>query len=70
MSIEVPWPMFRHDPQHTGRSKYRGAQKDVLKWKFQAEGMILSSPAVGSDGTVYASASYYLYAVNPDGTLK
>jgi outer membrane protein assembly factor BamB len=34
-------------------------------------GAVYSSPAVGSDGTVYVgSQDYYLYAINPGGTLK
>jgi fibronectin type 3 domain-containing protein len=36
-----------------------------LKWKFGAEGHIDSSPAIGSDGTIYfGSNDNYLYAIN------
>ena len=28
-----------------------------------------SSPAIGSDGTIYIGSNY-IYALNPDGTLK
>ena len=55
----------------------------TLKWKFDAgesvesEGYpgswkgILSTPAIAKDGTVYfTSMSNYLFALNPDGTLK
>jgi len=32
---------------------------------------VLSSPAIGSDGIIYVgSGDGYLYAINPDGTLK
>jgi M6 family metalloprotease-like protein len=42
-----------------------------LKWKFKTEGVVESSPAVASDGTIYVgSADTYLYAVKPDGSLK
>jgi len=55
----------------------------TLKWKFDAgepweseaypgnwKG-ILSTPAIASDGTIYfTSMSDYLFALNPDGTLK
>ncbi|MBU1651627.1 M6 family metalloprotease domain-containing protein, partial [bacterium] len=42
-----------------------------LKWKFKTDGMVESSPALGSDGTIYVgSQDGYLYAVNPDGTQK
>ncbi len=50
-----------------------------LKWIFQTDGEIYSPPAIGDDGTIY-TISYdkeyegkydkYLYAINPDGTLK
>jgi len=66
-----PWPMFRHDLQHTGQSPYLGAPINTLKWKFKTDGWVDSSPAIGSDGTIYVgSRDCYLYAINPDGTLK
>jgi len=44
------------------------------RWVFPAEGSvgsIISSPAIGQDGTIYAgSADNKVYAVNPDGTQK
>lgn len=43
----------------------------TLKWKFKTNRAIFSSPAIGSDGTIYiGSFDSYLYAINPDGTLK
>ncbi len=43
----------------------------TLTWRFQTGGEVLSSPAVGADGTVYVgSEDGYLYALNADGTLK
>jgi hypothetical protein len=54
------WPMFGHDPQHTGRSKYKGAQRAVTKWQFKTGDAVWSSPAIG---TVYVgSHDTYLYA--------
>ena len=42
-----------------------------LKWKFRTSGKVFSSPAIGSDGTIYVgSDDGYLYAINPDGSLK
>jgi len=30
------WPMYMHDPQHSGRSEYRGPVTDIeVKWKIQ-----------------------------------
>ncbi|RKX52736.1 MAG: hypothetical protein DRP50_06945 [Thermotoga sp.] len=35
-----PWPMYRCNPQHTGRSMYSGPQNPTLKWKVKVEGGI------------------------------
>jgi outer membrane protein assembly factor BamB len=44
----------------------------TLKWKFKTGNYVYSSPAIGTDGTVYVGGSYdhYLYAINSNGTLK
>ncbi len=43
----------------------------TLKWSYTTGGPIISSPAIGADGTIYVgSEDYRLYAVNPNGTLK
>jgi outer membrane protein assembly factor BamB len=40
-------------------------------WQYPSGDEVTSSPAVGSDGTIYfGSQDGYLYAINPDGTLK
>jgi outer membrane protein assembly factor BamB len=50
--------------------------KDTLRiWRYQikegAPTSNYSSPAIGPDGTIYVgSQDFYLYAVNPDSTLK
>ncbi|KPK87434.1 pyrrolo-quinoline quinone, partial [bacterium SM23_31] len=41
------------------------------KWEFQADHDVYSSPAIGSDGTVYVGAiDCKLYALNSNGTKK
>ena len=41
------------------------------KWAFTAGGRLVSSPAIGVDGTIYVgSYDGNLYAVNPDGTQR
>ena len=68
---DTPWPMFRHDMQHTGRSPYLSIQKPVLKWTFQTQGAIASSPAIGKDGTIYfGSGDKKLYAITRSGKQK
>ena len=47
------------------------AQDGTLKWRYETGASISSSPAIGTDGTIYVgSCDYYLYAINPDGTLR
>ncbi len=65
-----PWPMFRHDLKHTGRSSYTGSAKNYLQWVYPV-GSSTSTPAIGTDSTIYVgSHDSNLYAINPDGTLK
>jgi len=74
-----PWPMFRHDSSHTAVSHYTGPSVPAIKWSYLAgdqnglassyTGMI-SSPAVGSDGTVYIGAfDNNVYAFASSGAL-
>ena len=65
------WWMFHHDLQHTGRSPFTGPALPVQQWAFLTGDSIESSPAIGSDGTIYVgSEDDHLYALNPDGTLQ
>ena len=46
----APWPMFRHDAQHTGFSwSYAGPSAPSLKWSYFAGDQLESSPTVGGD---------------------
>lgn len=65
-----PWPMFRHDLRHTGVSECHDPAAAGTPWRFYIGGSLLSSCAIGSDGTMYLGGGTYLYAVNPNGTLK
>ena len=67
----TPWPMFRHDLQHTGRSPYLGPSTPAVKWIYEFDISERSAPAIGADGTIYVGAhDHNLYAMNTDGTLK
>ena len=64
------WPMFHYSRQHTGQCPYSTENNNgTLKWKYPTGDCVDSSPAIGSDGTIYVGSNG-LYALNPDGTLK
>ena len=75
---DSPWPMFRHDLKHTGRTCYTGPSTPTLAWTYQCDDGVVSSPTIGTDGTIYFGAGWFFqgsldphfYALNPDGTLK
>ena len=75
---ESPWPMFRHDLKHSGYTPYTGPATPTLAWTFPVNDGIVSSPTIGTDGTIYFGAGWHFlstddhdfYALYPDGTLK
>jgi len=76
---ESVWPVFRHDLRHTGQSSVdTSANPGTLKWILGTADQpqpsaaigVSSSPAIGSDGTIYVGADDSLLAVNADGTIK
>jgi outer membrane protein assembly factor BamB len=65
-----PWPMYLHDPQHTGRSPYRGPQEGKVDWVFETGQEVYSSPAIGANGTIYfGSKDGFLYAISSSGGM-
>jgi outer membrane protein assembly factor BamB len=43
----------------------------TLAWKFKTDGAVISSPAIGPDGSIIVgSTDSYIYSINPDGTRK
>jgi outer membrane protein assembly factor BamB len=65
------WPMFGQNLQRTGRSPYSGPEVPKLKWGFTTGYDVYSSPAIGTDGTIYVgSEDGRLYAINPNGSQK
>jgi outer membrane protein assembly factor BamB len=64
------WPMFHHDPAHTGLSQFSTATNNgSLKWTHRISGYADSSPIVGIGGMIYITGDS-LYAIAPDGTTK
>ena len=69
---DSPWPMYRADPQNTGRSKYAGALNGTLYW--DSEDYIINSCVIGKDSTIYFAAAGAnakpICSFHFDGTLK
>jgi len=60
------WPMFMHDPQHTGFSTSKLPDEPFVLWRYETVGGITSSPLV-SNGKVFAgSLDTNLYCLNED----
>jgi outer membrane protein assembly factor BamB len=65
-----PWPMFRCNARHTGRSDAYGPQSAALLWSYETGDQIRSSASISDSGRIYiGSDDKNLYAFNPDGTL-
>jgi hypothetical protein len=67
-STPGPWPIFQHDPRHTGRSQFSGPARVGQLWS-QSTGSspLTGSPLVGGQGDVYVGAGGYLYAFSSGG---
>ena len=58
------WPMFRHDPRHTGYSTSKAPKANQTLWTYTTGGVVSSSPAV-ADGMVFVgSLDGNVYALN------
>jgi eukaryotic-like serine/threonine-protein kinase len=64
--------MFRGNPEHTGVYAGAGAPNfSKMRWKFETNGQVLSSPAVTSDTVYVGSSDHFLYAIDrASGTQK
>ena len=62
--VTKDWPMFRHDPTHTGCSPETISMlSEKPIWKFETDGAVGASPAV-SDGKVFACGDRYIHALD------
>ncbi|MCD6309319.1 MAG: PQQ-binding-like beta-propeller repeat protein, partial [Candidatus Eremiobacteraeota bacterium] len=69
-SLHGQWPRFRGDPQGTGRSPAKGPDQPKLAGMVKTGYEIMSSPAIGENGTVYfGSGDCNLYAISPAGEI-
>ena len=64
-SSKKEWTQFRGNLENTGYTKSKApTELTYLRWKFETESWVDSSPAV-ADGVVYfGSSDRHLYAVN------
>ncbi len=74
--IDPAWSMKCHDTHHTSRSPYGTANNSYFElWNYKFGNRVDTDPSIGNDGTVYIGGedndyNDYLYAINPNGTLK
>jgi len=70
--MNSPWPMYRRDMRHTGRSPYgKAGCTGVLRWKIKIGWLVDSSPVIDKNGIIYIGSDYCkLYAIYPNGTIK
>lgn len=67
----APWPAFQRCSTRVGRSPFTSAQTDHLSWRYATTGVVVGSPAVARDGTIYVGGHLgLLQAINPDGSPK
>ena len=64
-----PWPMFRHDARHTGRSTCEGPSACLLKWSYTT-GVITASAAVGTNNSVYIGTDDCVFSFTHTGALQ
>ena len=62
--IAAEWPMFMKDPTHTSHSSESIRLPLKLKWKFQTNGIIYSSPVVSGGKVFIGSYDGYIYAID------
>ena len=72
---DSPWPMFRGNPQYTGRSKYNGPSSGLVQWAYDSV-YIESGVLMGSDNSVIFQTSGPafgkggVYSLNQSGDLN
>ena len=72
---DSPWPMFRGNPQYTGRSKYNGPVSGIIQWVYDSvyieSGVILSadsSPLFQTSGPINFRGG--VYKLRQSGNLE
>jgi len=66
---DSPWPMFQHDPQHTGRSEYAGPSGGSIYKKvemIQSEGSVV----IGYDSNIIIGGDYRMFSFDYEGNTN
>ncbi len=75
----TPWPMFMHDPQHTGRSQYSGPALGEVEWAFPLDPFlteVFTNPVIDPNGNLILSTRHdqrnegKLFSITPDGVIN
>ena len=70
----TPWPMYHHDPQSTGRSKYFGPKNGLIESiRFENCWMTMSSVSIGFNNTAFLPSGEHsngFFAFDFSGNLK
>lgn len=64
-----PWPLYRHDLQHTGRTNLVAPEYPTIRWNLPIS-VGFSSPVIGQNNTIYTGSFGKLFSLNSDGTLR
>ncbi len=65
---DTPWPMYQHDPQHTGRSAYLGPLHPELQWTYMVADVDygeFSPLSITQDGKLLYTFHGDLYKFDP-----
>lgn len=77
---DTPWPMFMHDPQHSGRSEYSGPDLGEVEWAIPISRLggnqIYTNPVIDPDGNIILSTRNIsgghgkLFSISPDSVIN
>ena len=77
---DTPWPMFMHDPQHSGRSPYSGPALGEIEWAIPVARLgnteIFTNPVIDPNGNIILSTRHIaggngkLFSISPDSVIN